>query len=49
MNTKGKRKKSILGVLNRLAAYQRAREGRSPHSVKASIEISRKLLCVGGG
>ena len=44
MNTKSKKKKGVLGVLNRIAAYHYAREGMSPHSVKASIEIDRKLL-----
>ena len=45
MNAKKRNRKIVLGVLNRLAAYASARKGKtSPHSVRASIEIDRKLL-----
>ena len=39
-----KRKRSVLGVLNRLASYEQAREGISPKTIRASVEIDRKLL-----
>jgi hypothetical protein len=42
---KPKRRKGVLGVLNRIAAYEKARQGMgSPSSLKASVEIDRKLL-----
>jgi len=39
-----KRKKTALGVLNRLAAYEQAREGISPKTIRAEADIDRKLL-----
>ena len=45
MNAKKRDRKIVFGVLNRLAAYANARRGRSsPHSVRGSMEIDRKLL-----
>ena len=45
MNVKKRNRKTVLGVLNRLAAYANARKGiASPHSIRASVEIDRKLL-----
>jgi len=39
------REKKILGVLNRMAAYEKAREGKeSPKSIRAEIDIDRKML-----
>jgi hypothetical protein len=42
---KKRRKTGVLGVLNRIAAYKKARAGiTSPLGLKASVEIDRKLL-----
>ena len=45
MNAKKRNRRIVFGVLNRLAAYANARKGKtSPNSVRASVEIDRKLL-----
>jgi hypothetical protein len=42
---KTNRRKGVLGILNRLASYAKARAGKtSPSSIRAEVEIDRKLL-----
>ena len=39
------RERRVLGVLNRMASYEKAREGKeSPKSIRAEVDIDRKLL-----